>query len=185
MAHESGSRGFLRMSQSWRRLLGEEAYDTLRSQGIPAGKDTLHDYLAYLEDAFLVRTISMHSASERQRMVNPRKAYPVDPGLIAFFGRTGRTHHGRALETTVTLQLERGGYDVAYLRSRQGWEVDFPAQRSGAAPLLVQVCLDSEGDETWEREVRSLQAALEDIPEADAYPITLDTSPPTQACPRV
>ena len=55
-------------------------YDTLRSQGVPVGKDTLHAYLAHLEDAFLVRTVAMHSASERQRMVNPRKAYPVDPG---------------------------------------------------------------------------------------------------------
>ena len=53
-----------------------------RSQGVSVGKDTLHEYLAHLEDAFLVRTVAMESASERQRMVNPRKAYPVDPGLI-------------------------------------------------------------------------------------------------------
>ncbi len=32
-------------------------YDTLRSQGVAVGKDTLHDYLAHLEDAFLVRTV--------------------------------------------------------------------------------------------------------------------------------
>src|SRR5450759_3218892 len=49
----------------------KKQYDTLRSQGVPVGRDTLHDYLAYLEDAFLVRTVAMHSASERQRMVNP------------------------------------------------------------------------------------------------------------------
>jgi hypothetical protein len=30
-------------------------HDTLRSQGLPIGKDTLYEYLAYLEDAFLVR----------------------------------------------------------------------------------------------------------------------------------
>ena len=52
----------------------QKHYDTLRSQGVPVGKDTLHDYLSHLEDAFLVRTVAMHSASERQRMVNPRKA---------------------------------------------------------------------------------------------------------------
>ncbi len=56
-------------------------YDTLRSRGVPVGKDTLHDYLGFREDAFLVRMVSMQSESERQRMVNPRKAYPVDPGL--------------------------------------------------------------------------------------------------------
>ena len=30
-------------------------YDTLRSQGVSVGKDTLHEYLAHLEDAFLDR----------------------------------------------------------------------------------------------------------------------------------
>jgi uncharacterized protein len=44
--------------------------------------DTLHAYLSHLEDAFLIRTVSMSSGSERQRMVNPRKAYPIDMGLI-------------------------------------------------------------------------------------------------------
>ncbi len=29
----------------------------------------------------------MLSASERQRMVNPRKAYPIDPGLIPVWSR--------------------------------------------------------------------------------------------------
>jgi hypothetical protein len=82
-------------------------YDTLRSQGVAVGKDTLHQYLSYLEDAFLVRTVALHSPSERQRMVNPRKAYPVDPGLIALFERSGRSHTGRALETVVLLELER------------------------------------------------------------------------------
>ena len=54
----------------------------LKSQGIPIAKDTLHQLLAHLEDCFLVRIVWMESTSERQRMVNPRKAYPVDPGLI-------------------------------------------------------------------------------------------------------
>ena len=76
-----------------RHLLGNPAapfsvqkfFDALKSQGLPVGKNTLHDYLAHLEDAFLVRTVSLHTASERQRMVNPRKAYPIDPGLISRF----------------------------------------------------------------------------------------------------
>jgi hypothetical protein len=103
---------------------------------VAVGKDTLDDYLAHLEDAFLVRTVAMHSASERQRMVNPRKAYPVDSGLIALFERSGRTHQGRALETALLLELERRGYEVAYLRTTQGFEVDFLAQRPGEPPLL-------------------------------------------------
>jgi predicted AAA+ superfamily ATPase len=153
-------------------------YDTLRSQGVSVGKDTLHDYLAHLEDAFLLRTVALHSASERQRMVNPRKAYPVDPGLIALFERSGRTHHGRALETAVLLELERRGWDVSYVRTTEGYEVDFLAHRAGDAPLLVQVCLDTEGDETWERELRALESAAATHSAARPFLVTLDQAPP-------
>ena len=158
-------------------------YDTLRSQGVAVGKDTLHDYLAHLEDAFLVRTVAIHSASERQRMVNPRKAYPVDPGLIALFERSGRTHHGRALETAVLLELERRAYKIAYVRTAEGFEVDFLAQRAGDAPLLVQACLESEGDETWERELRALAAAAAAYPDARPFLVTLDAVPPRRPLP--
>jgi len=159
-------------------------YDTLRSQGVPVGKDTLHDYLAHLEDAFLVRTVSMHSASERQRMVNPRKAYPVDPGLIALFERSGRTHQGRALETAVMLELERRGFEVSYVRTAEGFETDFLVHRAGDPPRLVQVCLESEDGETWTRELRGLEAAAEAHPEARPTLVTLDSMPPTRALPR-
>jgi len=149
----------------------------------PVGKDTLHDYLAHLEDAFLVRTVAMHSASERQPMVNPRKAYPVDPGLIRLFERSGRTHHGRALETAILIELERRGYEVAYVRTSEGHEVDFFAQRAGDAPLLIQSCLESEGDETWTRELRALEAAAADHPGARPFLVTLDAVPPSRPLP--
>lgn len=161
----------------------QKHFDTLRSQGIPVGKDTLHQYLAHLEDAFLVRTISMHSASERQRMVNPRKAYPVDPGLIALFERTGRTHQGRALETAVLIELERRGWENSYLRLPGDWEVDFLSHRANDKPMLIQVCLESEGEETWNRELRSLEIARQQHPQARAFLITLDSSPPTRPLP--
>ena len=159
-------------------------YDTLRSQGVSVGKDTLHEYLAHLEDAFLVRTVAMESASERQRMVNPRKAYPVDPGLIALFERSGRTHTGRALETAVLLELERRGFETSYVRTAEGWEVDFFAQRAGERPLLVQVCLESEGEATWDRELRALQAAAAVHPRSRPFLVTLDAAPPTRPLPK-
>ena len=156
----------------------KKQYDTLRSQGVRVGKDTMHAYLGYLEDAFLVRTVSLHTASERRRMVNPRKAYPVDPGLISLFARSGRSHRGRALETAVLLELERRGWEVSYVRTTEGWEVDFFAHRAGDPPMLVQVCLETAQDATWERELRALQAAGEAYPDATRWLVTLDPSPP-------
>lgn len=175
-----------------RHLLGNPAapfsvqkfFDTLKSQGLPVGKNTLHDYLAHLEDAFLVRTVSLHTASERQRMVNPRKAYPIDPGLIALYERTGRGNLGHSLETVVLLELERRGCQIDYVRSRDGGEVDFYARDPAQGATLIQVCLDVSDPDTHSREIRALSAAAAQYPDAIPLLLTCDTLPPRPPLPK-
>jgi predicted AAA+ superfamily ATPase len=77
------------------------------------------------------------------------------------------------------LELERHGY----VRTPEGFEVDFLAHRAGEAPILVQSCLGSEGDETWERELRALEAAVTVHPEARSFLVTLDAVPPHRPLP--
>jgi predicted AAA+ superfamily ATPase len=158
--------------------------DTLKSQGLPVGKNTLHDYLAHLEDAFLVRTVSLHTASERQRMVNPRKAYPIDPGLIPLYERTGRANLGHALETVVLLELERRGSETGYIRTGDGYEVDFFARDPAGNATLIQVCTDVSDAATYEREVRALAAAAVEYRGALPLLVTFDTQPPRPPLPR-
>jgi predicted AAA+ superfamily ATPase len=131
----------------------------LHSQNIAVAKDTLHAYLGHLEDAFLIRTVSMSSGSERQRMVNPRKAYPIDMGLIPVFDPTGRANLGHALETAVLLELERRGAQRSYLRTADGFEVDFLVRYPEGGEELIQVCADLDAPATRERETRALIAA--------------------------
>lgn len=99
-------------------------YGDLQSQGIAVAKNTLHSYLAHLEDAFLLRTLSIATDSERRRMVNPCKAYPIDPGLIPVFDRSGKANLGHALETCVLLELDRRGAEVSYVHTPSRREVD-------------------------------------------------------------
>jgi predicted AAA+ superfamily ATPase len=175
-----------------RHLLGNPAgtfsvqkfFDTLKSQGLPVGKNTLHDYLAHLEDAFLVSTVSLHTASERQRMVNPRKAYPIDPGLISLYERTGRANLGHALETVVLLELERRGCETDYVRTRDGYEVDFYARDPEGNATLLQVCTDVSDPATYEREVRALSSAAVEYPGALPLLLTFDTLPPGVPLPK-
>ena len=174
-----------------RQLLGNAAalfsakkfYDTLRSQAIPVAKDTVHEYLAYLEDAFLIRTTSLHTASERQRMVNPRKAYPIDPGFIPLYERAQRANIGHALETAVLIELERRGCETTYIKTDTGCEVDFHAQPPVGPAQLIQVCADLTAPETHEREIRALLDAAKKHPRAGLRLITLDSTPPMRALP--
>jgi len=174
-----------------RHLLGNPAssfsiqkfYDALKSQGMTVGKNTLHEYLAHLEDAFLIRALSLHTPSERQRMVNPRKVYPIDPGIIPLYERAGRQNLGRALETVVLIELERRGYKIGYARTREGHEVDFYATGAQGETLLIQVAAEVEETTTWEREVRALRSAASDYPEAAPLLLTYDSLPPREPLP--
>jgi predicted AAA+ superfamily ATPase len=171
-----------------RHLLGNAAgtfsvqrfYGDLRSQGIPVAKDTLHAYLGHLEDAFLIRSLPVAADSERRRMVNPRKAYPVDPGLIPVFDRAGRANEGHALETAVALELERRGAEVAYVRTREGFEVDFLARYADGGEQLIQVCADLDAPGTRDRELRGLLTAAGEYPSATLHLMALTAagSPP-------
>ncbi len=152
----------------------------LRSQGLPVGKDTLHAYLAHLEDAFLVRTLPVATGSERRRMVNPRKAYPIDPGLIPLFDRLGRSNLGHALETCVMLELERRGADLGYVRTEEGFEVDFLARYADGSTELLQVCADLEAPAARERELRALEAARREHRGASALVVSLTPDPPRE-----
>lgn len=151
----------------------EKFYAALKSQGLMVSRDTLHDLLAYLEDCFLVRITWIESTSERQRMVNPRKIYPVDPALIPIFDRSGKANLGHALETVVRIELERRGLLVTYVRTREGYEVDFLARSPEGKQEVIQVCADTGDPETLQREIRALENAATIFPEAEHLLITL------------
>ncbi len=148
-------------------------HNDLKAQGIPVAKDTLHAYLAHLEDAFLFRTLSVATNSERRRMVNPRKVYPIDTGFISVFERAGRANTGHALETCVALELMRRGADIAYVRNDDGSEVDFLVNNLDEGRSLIQVCVELDSPDTIGREVRALLTAAEQYPDARLQVITM------------
>jgi len=157
-----------------RQLLGnaaglfsvEKFHAALKSQGIAISRDTVHQLLAHLEDCFLVRLVWMEARSERQRMVNPRKSYPVDSGLISVFDRSGRANLGHALETAVLIELQRRRSEVTYVRTPEGHEVDFLSRGPDGSVELIQVCADASDPATAERELRALAEAAVVYPDA-------------------
>lgn len=120
-----------------------------------------------------MRTVWLEAESERQRMVNPRKAFPVDPGLIPVFDRTGRANLGHALETVVLVELERRRMEVTYVRTPAGYEVDFLARKPSGPPELIQVCADFGTAEATERELRALEDVAKVYPKATRRLLTL------------
>ncbi|GMU53417.1 MAG: hypothetical protein AMXMBFR33_25630 [Candidatus Xenobia bacterium] len=148
-------------------------YNDLRSQGLPVSKQTLHELMAYLEDAFLFVTASLATTSERRRQSNPRKIYPLDPGMVRAFDRSGKRNVGSRLETAVALELARRSSEWGYCTTASGQEVDFQARLHDGTELLIQVCAGMSEEGTREREAGALEEALRDFPEACGLLLTL------------
>ncbi|MBW2737074.1 MAG: ATP-binding protein, partial [Deltaproteobacteria bacterium] len=155
-------------------------HGALRSQGVKVGKQTLLNYLEHLTDAYLCFLVSLRSRSEKQRLVNPRKVYAVDPGLAAAMTTAGATNTGALLENAVYLELRRqygrlADKAISYHRTPSGFEVDFVVDAIGqqAPPKLVQVCATLEAPATTKREVRALEEAMEELNVDTATIVTL------------
>jgi predicted AAA+ superfamily ATPase len=149
-----------------RGLSAHGLHRDLRSQGHAVGKDTVHELLGYVFDAFLLSEVRLATESERQRNSNPRRVYPADPALIGAFDASGRANLGHALETAVLCEAERRHADVGYVKTREGFEVDFLARYRGGGSELLQVCADPSDEATLARELRSLGAASRELPDA-------------------
>ncbi len=162
----------------------------LKSQGIAAGKETLFQYLDHLEDAYLLETVSIAGDSIKRKQVNPRKVYPIDPGFISVFDQSAKRNLGHALETAVYLHLRRKKADIAYVKTGDGFEVDFLARYVDGRQELIQVSFDIGDAVTCEREARALLGASAQYPQASLLLLTahnalpaLDLPPTTRVMP--
>lgn len=155
----------------------------LKSQGIPVSRDHLYEFLAHLEDAFLLQTIPVATDSEKRRQVNPRKVYPADPALIPVYDRSGKPNTGHALESVVFTELQRRRAEIAYVKTANGFEVDFLARYPDGTEELIQVCTSVDDPETRNREVRALQDAAAEHPRASQLILTLESRLPFPTVP--
>lgn len=148
-------------------------YLDLKAQGHGVAKDAVHALLGHLLDAFLIGTVPIATDSERRRNSNPRKIYPVDPGLISVFDTSGRTNLGHALETVVQNELERRKAELGYVKIDNEYEVDFYSRLISGEESLIQVCADASKAETAHRELRALEAAGKQYPKASRLLLTM------------
>lgn len=138
-------------------------YKDIKSQGHKVGKDTLHSYLSYLEDAFLVFTVPIFTESLRRKQTNPQKIYAIDNGLITANTFNFSANLGKLLENQVYLDLRRQGKKIFYHMTSDGYEIDFITQDSQGKYEMIQVVWDIEDPKTLEREKRALYQAQQEL----------------------
>lgn len=133
-------------------------YNDLRSLGLQLSRNTIYDYLAYIEDAYALFTVPIYSPSLRQGMRNPRKLYSIDAGFKRVVDIPLASDIGRVYEHLVFLKLRRETKDIYYFKGKQ--EVDFYYVKD-KKQRLINVCYDLEKPATRQREIKGLLEAMD------------------------
>jgi predicted AAA+ superfamily ATPase len=145
-------------------------YNTYKSMGYKLGKDTLYEYVAYLQEAYTVFAIPIHRSSVREEQRNPKKLYAVDNGFKRLFDASLSKDFSKLYENLAFLHLHRQSDEVYYYKGKQ--EVDLYANLDGGT--LVNVSYEIEASATLERELSALREGMEYFGLNRAYLVTAE-----------
>src|SRR3989338_1112696 len=113
--------------------------------------DSINDYIAYLEEAYMVVIINYFSYSLKEGSQMPKKSYVTDTGIRNIAGFKFTRDLGRLAENCVAIKLKQEKHDVYYWKKKG--EVDFVVKEKDQSLTAINV---SYTDEIDERETKAL-----------------------------
>ena len=115
----------------------------------------------------------MFSYSSKAQLINPRKVYAIDLGMVTVVTGLMTLDKGRKLENLIYIHL-RKKYKELYFFDEKG-ECDFVAMKNGKVDALVQVCLELNADNLT-RELNGLERAMQFFAVKKGIIVTLNNS---------
>jgi len=139
---------------------------------------TLERYLKYLEEAYVVFSLSGFSAKASERLRSPKKIYAVDNGFVASKAVQHSPDNGKLMENLVFTELVKRGFEpnreLFYYKTRNDREVDFAIRYGYETSELIQVSYDLRNPDVEQREVKSLAEAGEELKVSKLTVLTWD-----------
>ena len=118
---------------------------------------TVINWCDWFEDAYLFFFVPKYSDSVRAQLVNPRKVYSVDTGLVNVVSRRIVFNDALCFENMVFLALRRKYRDIFYFDD--GGECDFVCMEHHLPRVAVQACVKLTKENSG-REKEGLAAAM-------------------------
>ncbi len=144
-------------------------FNEFKSQGYKLGKDTIFNYISYLEDAYTLFPVPIYRNSVKEEQRNPKKIYAIDNGFKKIYDYAIGDDMSKLYENTVFLHLRRQTKDIYYFKEKQ--EVDFYA-KINAGSYLINVSYKIDDPVTRKREIDGLVEAMNYFKLSKAYLIT-------------
>jgi len=138
-----------------------------------SSSSTMMEYLSFFVDAYLFFFIPKFSYSHKVQLVNPKKVYCIDNGLIEINSVSFNEDNGRLLENMVFMHLRRQTPEIYYFSDKK--ECDFVVFQQGKLSGLYQVCWKLDQN-NMDRELKGLLEAMNYFDLKNASVITNDQS---------
>ena len=122
----------------------------LASERLQVSINTVLKYLAYLEEAYVIRRLPLYSAKAKRELAFYAKLYDEDVSLNTIRQPSGRPDLTHNLENIVYNELVYMGYEL-FVLNQNGKEIDFLAILGGKE-YLVQVAYSVADEHTYARE---------------------------------
>jgi len=135
----------------------------LKSLQYEIGKNTLIEYINFIEDSFFMFSLSIFSYKVKDRMQYPKKNYFIDNIFLSKISTNFSNNYGRFYENLVAINLLKREDEFFYWRNEKNEEVDFVIKKGKKVEKLIQVCYDLKNSETFDREIRALLKASKDL----------------------
>lgn len=136
----------------------EFSYTTIKNITQVSNVTTIKDYISYLENSYLLFTLTLYDTSLKKQLINPKKAYAIDHGLANTMSFKFSEDADRILENIIFIELKRQGKEIYYHRKKK--ECDFVIKEGLEITTAIQVTQYMENIETREREISGLLDAL-------------------------
>ncbi len=120
---------------------------------------SVKNYVDFFEEAYLFYSLFKFDYSVKKQIINDRKIYCVDTGIVNAVAFRFSENIGRIIENTVFMELKRRGADIFYYKGKK--ECDFVVRKGMKVVEAVQVAQILSDLKTREREVGGLLEAMD------------------------
>jgi uncharacterized protein len=134
------------------------SYKTLQTISGLGSLSTVKRFLEYWENTFMLFYVKKYDFSLKKQILNSRKVYAIDTGLIRQIGFHFSDDRGHLLENQIFNSLQRRNFDIYYHREKR--ECDFLIVDKGKVIKAIQVTVSLYNPSTRERELLGLKEAM-------------------------
>jgi predicted AAA+ superfamily ATPase len=149
------------------------SYNNLKELLEFSNTSKVKNYVDFLCEAYIFFTVNKYDVSLKKQMVNKKKVYAIDTGVVNAVSFQFSDNKGRLLENAVFLELKRRHKELYYFEDKN--ECDFVIKSGRTITQAIQVTDSLSDPQTRNREIEGLLSAMEFFELKKGIIITSDT----------